>query len=276
MTPFLITTSARAALCEIIETSLRPVPKNCMEIRLGEMCIGHIQPEIFREIHRCLEDGENEFNFIQVRSSYIQLELSNPFNVSQELKILAECLRVKNLIHGWRNEEYAFIDEFSHEKFRLERSVFRTFGMHSRAIHVNGFTEHQTVWLAKRSPHKQTDPGKLDNLTAGGIAADETIQICALRELWEEAGIPHTHLKKLNPISFIRVRRLIPHEGLHHETLYTFDLPMSDELLPMNQDGEVSEFINMSFNEAVDLVLTDELTPDAAAVTADFLLRMSS
>jgi hypothetical protein len=32
----------------------------------------------------------------------------------------------------------------------------------------------------------------------------------------------------------------------------------------------------MSFNEAVDLVLTDELTPDAAAVTADFLLRMSS
>ena len=69
---------------------------------------------------------------------------------------------------------------------------------------------------------------------------------------------------------------MIPHEGLHHETLYTFDLPMSDELIPMNQDGEVSEFINMSFNEAVDLVLTDELTPDAAAVTADFLLRMSS
>ena len=51
---------------------------------------------------------------------------------------------------------------------------------------------------------------------------------------------------------------------------------MSDDLLPMNQDGEVSEFINISFNEAVDLVLTDELTPDAAAVTADFLLRMSS
>ena len=276
MTPFLITTSARAALCEIIETSLRPVPKNCMEIRLGDMCIGHIQPDIFREIHRCLEDGDNELNFIQAHSSYLQLELSNPFNISQELKILAECLRNKNRIHGWRDEEYAFIDEFSHEKFRLERSVFRTFGMHSRAIHVNGFTEHQTIWLAKRSPHKQTDPGKLDNLTAGGIAADETIQICAIRELWEEAGIPHTHLKKLNPISFIRVRRLIPHEGLHHETLYTFDLPMSDELLPMNQDGEVSEFINMSFNEAVDLVLTDELTPDAAAVTADFLLRMSS
>ena len=119
MTPFLITTSARAALCEIIETSLRPVPKNCMEIRLGDMCIGHIQPDIFREIHRCLEDGDNELNFIQAHSSYLQLELSNPFNISQELKILAECLRNKNYIHGWRDEEYAFIDEFSHEKFRL-------------------------------------------------------------------------------------------------------------------------------------------------------------
>ncbi|WP_197712255.1 NUDIX domain-containing protein [Polynucleobacter necessarius] len=39
------------------------------------------------------------------------------------------------------------------------------------------------MWLGRRSETKSTDPGKLDNLAAGGIIYDETPWVCARREL---------------------------------------------------------------------------------------------
>jgi hypothetical protein len=57
--------------------------------------------------------------------------------------------------------------------------------------------------------------------------------------------------------------------------LYTYDLLLPDDFSPKNNDGEVSGFIKVPYAQAADLILEGALTPDAAAVAADFLLRKS-
>ncbi len=48
------------------------------------------------------------------------------------------------------------------------------------------------MWLARRSPAKAIDPGMLDNLVGGGIAAGQSVAATVVKEAWEEAGIAAT------------------------------------------------------------------------------------
>jgi 8-oxo-dGTP pyrophosphatase MutT (NUDIX family) len=168
---------------------------------------------------------------------------------------------------------FAWVDHDNHAYFQLERSAFRTLGLRSTAIHVNGFTHSGYIWLSRRSENKFIDPGLLDNLAAGGIAADETPWVCAKRELWEEAGVPMAISEQINPVGRMHMCRPIAQLGFHDEQVYIYDLALPEQFVPTNHDGEVSGFIEISYSEAAARILADEFTVDAAFVTADFILR---
>lgn len=273
---FKISANAKAALEELLETSVRPNPLNWHPVRLGNINIGIASPEVFSELNHLIKQENSEVSLIQIDADQIVFNNIIPNDLSFELRVLAEYLRDKGLISGWRNEDFSHLDENGHEQFRLERAAFRTFGLKSQAVHINGYTSNQCLWLAKRSLNKATHPGLLDNIAAGGISADETIRASAIRELWEEAGIPKEIALNINPISAIPSYRAVPPRGLHNETLYTFDLFIPEDFTPTNQDGEVSAFELIKFEEALELLFTENLTPDAMVVTADFLLRKAS
>jgi 8-oxo-dGTP pyrophosphatase MutT (NUDIX family) len=113
----------------------------------------------------------------------------------------------------------------------------------------------------------------LDNLAAGGVSADETLLQCVIRELWEESSVPRELACLVEPVGHIHVSRVVEPKGLHDESLYTYDLELPSDFIPKNNDGEVANFIKVPFTQAANLILEGALTPDAAAVTADFLLR---
>lgn len=269
---FVITPSAKAALQELLETVIRPVPNDWAIVKLGNQAIGRLDHDCYQTVENFLRE-ESELGLIQADGESLSLYESTPHALSSELRVIAEHLREKGFIPGWRDEDFAFFDDQGHERFRLERAAFRTFGLLSRAIHINGYTNNQRIWLARRSTNKATHPGLLDNFAAGGVSADETIRSCAIKELWEEAGVPRELALDLNPISLLVGQRLVPPRGLHHELLFTFDLLLPPSFEPSNQDGEVSAFELIDFEEAIDRVLAEEMTPDAGVVTADFLLR---
>lgn len=263
----------KAALQEILETTIRTIPNNWLNVTLNKQIIGAVTPEIFPHIDEFILEHESELACLKVANQEFQLFAETPHELSAELQVLAESLRNKGLITGWRDEAFAYLDSQGHERFRLERAAFRTFGFLSRAVHINGYTSNHKIWLARRSSNKATHPGMLDNFAAGGISADETIRNCAIRELWEEAGTPAHLAMHLNPITMLPVQRLVLPRGLHHEQLFIFDLYVGEEFTPHNQDGEVSTFELYNFYEVAQLVIEEELTPDACVVTADFLLR---
>jgi 8-oxo-dGTP pyrophosphatase MutT (NUDIX family) len=271
-----LSTSTLAALEEMLQNTARSAPPDFLPIMLiggsaGTQTIGHLNPEFIAFLKESLE--KDPIPFVSIGNDQISIALTRPQELSKSLHQLAQTMRLAGLIPGWRHEDFAWLDQNGHQYFRLERAAFRTFGFRSMAAHVNGYTKSNSIWLGRRSESKSTDPGKLDNIAAGGITADETPWVSARRELWEEAGVPEQIAANIEPIGRIHMRRPIVGRGFHDELLYVYDLELTDQFVPSNHDGEVSGFIETSLAEAAARILADEFTGDAAFVTADFILR---
>lgn len=271
-----LNTSTIAALEEMLQNTARSAPGDFLPIQfLGGIqagqVIGHLNPDFVPYLQESLL--KNPIPHVEMDRDRLTIYSAKPLILSGSLAKMADRMHQGGFIPGWRNEDFAWIDQNGHEYFRLERSAFRTFGFRSMATHINGYTKAGNLWLGRRSETKATDPGKLDNIAAGGIGADETPWVNARRELWEEAGVPPQISDQIEPVGRIHMRRPVPGRGFHDEQLYVYDLELAENFFPTNHDGEVSGFIEISRSEAAARILADEFTSDAAFVTADFILR---
>lgn len=192
---------------------------------------------------------------------------------SRALQQLALALRRSGLIADWRNELSALLDEDGVELARCERGAFRTLGLQNRAVHVNGYRSDGRVWVARRSALKRADPGKLDNLAAGGVAAGESARRTAVREAWEEAGVPAALARRVDfPGMVIRSLRETTF-GMHDELVIVADLDLPQDFEPLGRDGEVSEFLCLSVAEAEAALQRGEFTIEAGLALRESLER---
>ena len=195
------------------------------------------------------------------------------------LAALHASLRDAGAILAWRDEAFPLFDPVTLEALaHIERAATRFWGTLTLGAHANGYVRGADgrpshLWIARRSPHKATDPGLLDNLVGGGVPAGQSPREALVREGFEEAGLVPAQLAAAAPASVLRLERDIP-EGLQQEWLYSYDVELPPGLLPRNQDGEVADFALMPVHEVRQIVEQGEpMTTDAALVTIDFLLR---
>lgn len=189
-------------------------------------------------------------------------------------------LAAEGALTPWRNELYAVAPAFSAAPwFRLERAAARYFGVHTWAAHINGVvrgTPETQMWFARRSNVKAIDPGMLDNLVGGGIAAGVTLHATLAKEAWEEAGIAAELAARALPAGIVHIWREQP-DGLQSETIFVNDLWLPEGFVPQNQDGEAIEHRRVTLVEAARLIAQpdgpDAVTADASLVVLDFLLR---
>ena len=205
------------------------------------------------------------------------LQLSSAERSALLQQALTYC-HAQGLVHGWRNEAFAF---WHHDcltppgdgrepVLTVERAGFRFLGMRSHAVHINGFTADGNLWCGRRSPTKATDPGRLDNVTAGGLPAGETPLGCAVRELHEEAGAVLADTSSLHANGLVRTARLDT-GGWHDETLLVYNWACPEGWVPRNQDGEVAEFLCLSAAHTMERIIGGEFTLDAVASLAQGL-----
>ena len=161
--------------------------------------------------------------------------------MTTSLDEIARTLSREGALSAWRDERYAVRDPVQGGVlFEVERAAARYLGIHTRAAHINGVVrvdERWRMWLARRSVVKAIDPGLLDNLVGGGIAAGMTVASTLIKEAWEEAGISAGLAAEAIPVGAVQICRDQP-DGLHRETIYTHDLWLAGEFFPNNQDGE--------------------------------------
>lgn len=204
---------------------------------------------------------------------------SDPWSTAERsaaVQSLLERHHAQGVLPGWRGEPFAFwrsgcpaplmdVTPF----LAAERAGFRYLGLMSHAVHLNGFTPDGRLWCGRRAACKATDPGMLDNVTAGGLPAGESMLGCALRELQEEAGLQRDAAELLDA-STRRTARA-EKEGWHDEILQVFNLTLTADVVPRNQDGEVQEFLCLTPGEVVRRIAQGEFTQDAIASLAQGL-----
>ena len=191
---------------------------------------------------------------------------------------VAATLAQERALTRWRNERYAVSTSFGAMPcFYLERAAARYFGVHTYAAHVNGTTDgFSQLWFARRARGKAIDPGMLDNLVGGGIAAGATVKSTVIKEAGEEAGIEPSLARHARAVGRVEIFRAQP-DGIQRETVFVHDLELPPDFRPLNRDGEVAEFRRVDLACAADLIAStsgdDEVTADASLVVLDFLLR---
>jgi len=188
------------------------------------------------------------------------------------------ALRAQGLILAWRDETYAVLTQLGELPLALiERATARFWGTLTFGAHATGYVADDKgrpthLWIARRSLHKATDPGKLDNLVGGGVPHGQTPFETLVREGFEEAGLPATLMRRAVPGGVIELACDIA-EGFMHEQVHSFDLRLPAGLTPVNQDGEVAELRCLPVATAIELAAGDAMTTDAVLVTLDFALR---
>lgn len=188
------------------------------------------------------------------------------------------ALRAQGLIRAWRDERFPLFDPDTREPLALmERAAARFWGTLTLGAHLNGYVAGADgrpahLWIAQRSFTKPTDPGRLDNLVGGGVAAGQSPFDALVREAMEEAGLAPEALQAAQPGRVLRLHRDIA-EGRQLEDLHAWDLALPPGWAPHNHDGEVAGFRLLPVADALALAAGDTMTVDAALVTLDFGLR---
>ncbi|XP_076841570.1 thiamine pyrophosphokinase 2 [Brachyhypopomus gauderio] len=183
------------------------------------------------------------------------------------------CLR------GWRNEKYAVMARYCDSPLMyMERAATSLFGVKRYGVHVNGYSRDVdgglSMWLARRSNSKQTYPGKLDNLAAGGLAAGSSVKHTLLKECEEEACIPACLAEEARAVGTVSYT-YEDEEGIFPECQFVFDLELPTDFRPQIGDGEVQDFYLYPSDKVREMLVSGEFKPNCAMVALDFLLRHS-
>lgn len=203
-----------------------------------------------------------------------------PLARSTALAQVAHTLADEGALSAWRDELYAVAPSFGAPPwFHVERAAARYFGIRTHAAHVNGLVrdgDATSMWIARRSATKAIDPGMLDNLVGGGIAAGASVIATVVKESWEEAGIPEALAREARLTGTLRVARLLP-DGLQDEILFVHDLWLPSGFVPANQDGEAGGHMRLPLADVARVLPLrdgrDAMTVDASLVALTALVR---
>ncbi len=269
--------SQQAWLVQLKHAVRQPVPSGWLDWFGDGVLLGHVSHEragqlVARLPHCAMQPGRLVW----------QTPTPNRLHRSRDLQAFLAQQNALGRLTGWRDEFFCLWAQATCPPsletlpwLCVERAGFRHLGMMSHAVHINGFLPDGDLWCGRRADSKATDPGMLDNLTAGGLSAGETPLRTALRELQEEAGLDGLQAADLSWVGGVRTERLEP-QGWHDEQLLVYNLQVPDTRLPVNRDGEVQAFLRLSPSEVVTRMQAGEFTPDACASLARGLGLMTS
>ena len=144
------------------------------------------------------------------------------------------------------------------EALHLDRGAAHWFGIRAFGVHCNGYVQRGDgihYWVGRRSSHKPSFPGMLDNTVAGGMPRGLGVRETLAKEAGEEASIPQALIMGARRAPDIRY--IVEAEsGLRVDHLFCFDLELPEHFHPTPGDDEVASFDLLPLAEVAALVAT--------------------
>lgn len=160
--------------------------------------------------------------------------------------------------------------------FVIDRAMVPFMGFRSFGQHINGYVNRPDglyMWIGTRARDRRIFPGLLDNIVAGGLPHGLSLQENLVKECHEEAGMPAELALQARPVSAITYNA-ISEKGYKPDTLYCYDIELSEEFTPVNTDGEVEKFELLPIAEVISKVRQGGLfKPNCNLVLIDFFAR---
>jgi hypothetical protein len=190
---------------------------------------------------------------------------------------VCEALVAENQLPPNRAEQFPVVAAFGDAPvMRLDRAWVPAFGVTAFGVHVNGFVETPSgpeLWIGVRSADSLVDPGKLDNMVAGGQPAGLSLEENVVKEAAEEASAPEALARQARPAGAVSYAMEVP-IGLRRDVLFLYDLRVPEDFRPASRDGEHSGFKKMPAAQALRLVdETGEFKFNVNLVIIDFAIR---
>ncbi|KIW03655.1 uncharacterized protein PV09_04977 [Verruconis gallopava] len=181
------------------------------------------------------------------------------------------------VLHGDHSEPY--IVQGVDYPLHIERFTAPLFGIATRGAHMTAYTRTASgeikIWVARRSPHLFTYPGKLDTTVAGGVKAHHTPFQCIVEESEEEAALERDLVSKtVRHVGVITYMTKSKRSGaVHPDVLFLFDIELPESVVPRPNDGEVSEFKLLTVDEIKEAMFAGEFKANCNLVMIDFFIR---
>lgn len=203
--------------------------------------------------------------------------LSTPEARTAAVEDTIALLRKDGFAPGAKGELYRVVEHWGDEPLMLiDRAAVPVFGIRAYGVHLNGFVRQGgtiKLWIAERARDRMIEPGKLDNMVAGGQPAGLDLRENLIKESAEEAGIAADLARRAIPVGVLSYR-MDSEWGLKPDTLFVYDLEVSPDFTPRNTDGEVSSFQLLEAGEILDILRSGyRFKFNVPLVLIDFFIR---
>ncbi|KAJ8980767.1 hypothetical protein NQ317_016016 [Molorchus minor] len=231
--------------------------------------VGLVRPDVMKQLLKYPEVFHVNSGCVELNPAFRDYK-----ERSNEIDKVLRKLRAENVfiaLKGWRDEFYEVKTQFNSQSLlKMDRSATCLFGIRNYGVDINGYIKHPVkglcLWFQKRSPTKQTWPGKWDHMVGGGLSVGHGILETAHKEAMEEASVSPHLLKDLISAGCVS-------GGIFPNTEFVFDLELPVDFVPVNADGEVETFELLSAEQSIERILSPDFKTTSAPITLDFLIR---
>ena len=242
---------------------------------LGEHVIGSVEPDYLNLIHgRDGAPGPDVLQRMLASTGGGWRIMGDGTSALQQIAHALRAAHVGRVRQQWRDEQLAVCSATGERLATVERGVVRPLGIATRAVHLVGYAPDGRVWVQQRALDKANDPGQWDTLMGGMMAAGDSLQSALERETREEAGLALSQLQQLRWRGRMATQKPdAPEEdgGYVVEQVDWYQCVVPDQVLPLNQDGEVAQFALLEHGELRHRLQNNEFTTEAALILVQAL-----
>jgi len=262
------------ALIDHIRRCNRWTPSDFLPLMVGDKLLGLVRPETALYLSDFPELFVEHDETIGLSDHY-----KTAADRTAAFRPIAERLALEGLIDRLRDEDYRVVTRWGETPLmQIDRAAVGLLGIKAFGIHVNGMVlkrreQDLQLWIGKRAADKTVEPGKYDNMVAGGQPATLTLLENLEKEAGEEAGIDPSMVKRAQPVNVITYC-MEDGRGLKRDTLFVYDMLVPEHFEPKAVDGEMEHFSLMRRGMILNMLRDGfSFKFNVALVLIDFLIR---